>query len=223
LLTRLRQPASATELADELSLGRQRVNYHLRALEAAGLLSLVEERQKRGCIERILLARAGAFVVDPGDYEVLVARSAENVVLTAPLTVVGPAPSPRACVGHRVLAVDFDDYSAATIVDATRTTGDAVTPAEPGSATLLFRSADLSGAVRVEAEVAADNEDPGERLEFWTDEGLLAEIPVPVTGGRYEWTTVSAALAAPVAGVHDLRVVLHGTFRLTGFRFSATG
>lgn len=65
LLDRLREPASATQLAGELAMGRQRLNYHLRALEEAGLLSLVEERQRRGCIERILVARAEAFVVDP--------------------------------------------------------------------------------------------------------------------------------------------------------------
>ena len=65
LLERLREPASATELAAEMSLGRQRVNYHLRELEKAGLLHLVEERQRRGCVERILAARADAFVVDP--------------------------------------------------------------------------------------------------------------------------------------------------------------
>lgn len=65
LLERLRTPASATALAAELTLGRQRVNYHLRALEAAGLIELVEERQRRGCVERILAARAEAFVVDP--------------------------------------------------------------------------------------------------------------------------------------------------------------
>jgi DNA-binding transcriptional ArsR family regulator len=65
LLDRLRQPASATELAAEMELGRQRVNYHLRELEKAGLVHLVEERQRRGCVERILAARADAFVVDP--------------------------------------------------------------------------------------------------------------------------------------------------------------
>lgn len=65
LLDRLRQPASATELAAEMDLGRQRVNYHLRELEKAGLVHLVEQRQRRGCVERILAARAEAFVVDP--------------------------------------------------------------------------------------------------------------------------------------------------------------
>jgi DNA-binding transcriptional ArsR family regulator len=65
LLDRLQAPASATELASELALGRQRINYHLRALESAGLVELVEQRQRRGCIERVLAARARAFVVDP--------------------------------------------------------------------------------------------------------------------------------------------------------------
>lgn len=65
LLERLREPASATELAAEMALGRQRVNYHLRELEKAGMVHLVEERQRRGCVERILAARAEAFVVDP--------------------------------------------------------------------------------------------------------------------------------------------------------------
>jgi DNA-binding transcriptional ArsR family regulator len=65
LLERLREPASATQLAPELGLSRQRVNYHLRALEQAGMLELVEERKRRGCVERVLAARADAFVVDP--------------------------------------------------------------------------------------------------------------------------------------------------------------
>jgi DNA-binding transcriptional ArsR family regulator len=65
LLRRLREPASATQLAAELGLGRQKVNYHLRALEAVGLIELAEERQRRGCVERVLVAAADTFVVDP--------------------------------------------------------------------------------------------------------------------------------------------------------------
>ena len=63
LLERLREPSSATRVAAELGLPRQRVNYHLRELERAGLVELVEERQRRGCTERVLAARE--FVVDP--------------------------------------------------------------------------------------------------------------------------------------------------------------
>ena len=39
------------------------MNYHLRELERAGLVELVEERQRRGCTERVFAARS--FVVDP--------------------------------------------------------------------------------------------------------------------------------------------------------------
>ncbi|SDO33155.1 glycoside hydrolase family 3 protein [Lentzea jiangxiensis] len=159
----------------------------------------------------------GAFTVDPGDYEVLVARSARDVVLTAPLTVTGPAPGPRPGVDRRLLAADFDDHDRATLVDATRTTGDAVTAADPSTpATLVFRSTHLAGAHSVEVEVAG--EDDG-RLEFRSGSAPLAAIGVPATGDRHAWTTMSLALPAPLEGVHDLRVVLHGGVRLAAFRF----
>jgi DNA-binding transcriptional ArsR family regulator len=79
LLERLREPASATSIAAELSLPRQRVNYHLRELERAGLVQLVEERQRRGCTERILAARAAAFIVDPA---VIGARTARAIAVS---------------------------------------------------------------------------------------------------------------------------------------------
>ncbi|RZQ63018.1 winged helix-turn-helix domain-containing protein [Amycolatopsis suaedae] len=65
LLERLRTPASASELAAELKLPRQRLGYHLRQLEEAGLVELVAQRQRRGFTERVLRATADAFVVDP--------------------------------------------------------------------------------------------------------------------------------------------------------------
>jgi beta-glucosidase len=163
----------------------------------------------------------GTFTVDPGSYEVMVARSAEDVVLTAGLTVTGPAPAPRVAVDRTTLAVDFDDHTGVTIVDADPTTGDAVCPAEPArAATLVFGSVDLSGAAGVEAEVAREAGEPGEALlEFRAGEQLLALLPVPVTGGRYAWTTVTRELPA-VEGVHDLQLTLHGGFRLASFRLS---
>jgi DNA-binding transcriptional ArsR family regulator len=56
---------SAAGLARRLGLPRQRLNYHLRALERAGFLELGEERQRRGCVERALRVTARAFVIDP--------------------------------------------------------------------------------------------------------------------------------------------------------------
>ncbi|MFD8984297.1 glycoside hydrolase family 3 C-terminal domain-containing protein [Streptomyces sp. NPDC059564] len=167
----------------------------------------------------------GAFTVDPGGYEITVGRSAEHPVLTARLTVTGRAPAPRVVVGRRTLTVDFDDHADTTIVDATCTSGDAVTPADPARpATLLFRDVDLSGAVRVEAETALECAGSGQaRLELRAGDRLLAEIGVPVTGDRYTWTAVAADLAAPPAGVHDLWLTLHGGFRLASFSFTTSG
>lgn len=71
LLTLLREPASATELARRTGLARQKLNYHLRVLEDAGLVELVETRTRRGCVERVLRATAAELVIDPS----LVSRS----------------------------------------------------------------------------------------------------------------------------------------------------
>ena len=65
LLVRLSEPASATELAPEFGVSRQKLNYHLRKLEDAGLVELVAVRQRRGFTERVLRARADAYVIDP--------------------------------------------------------------------------------------------------------------------------------------------------------------
>ncbi|WP_327692724.1 glycoside hydrolase family 3 C-terminal domain-containing protein [Streptomyces sp. NBC_00459] len=162
-----------------------------------------------------------AFTVDPGAYEILVARSAEHVVRSAQLTVTGTAPAPREVVGRRVLAADFDDCADITLVDATRAAGDAVTPADAARpATLLFRSVDLSGATRFEAEVARESTGPAEaRLEVRAGDRLLAHVTPPVTGGRRTWTTVSADTTAPGNGVQDLQLTLHGDFRFASFSF----
>lgn len=66
LLARLAEPASAAQAARDLGLARQKVNYHLRLLEEAGLVELVETRTVGNCTERVLRSRARAFVVAPG-------------------------------------------------------------------------------------------------------------------------------------------------------------
>lgn len=65
LLTALREPGSAASLAKRLGLPRQQLGYHLRALEQAGLVRLVEERKRRGFVERVLVATAHSYVLDP--------------------------------------------------------------------------------------------------------------------------------------------------------------
>ncbi|MHC5005329.1 MAG: ArsR/SmtB family transcription factor [Planctomycetota bacterium] len=65
ILDALAEPDSATGVARRLRLPRQKVNYHLRELERAGFVRLVEERQRRNCIERIVRATARAYVISP--------------------------------------------------------------------------------------------------------------------------------------------------------------
>ncbi len=65
ILSELVAPASAATLASRVGLTRQKVNYHLHALEAHGLVRLAEERKWGGLTERLLVATAAAYVVSP--------------------------------------------------------------------------------------------------------------------------------------------------------------
>jgi DNA-binding transcriptional ArsR family regulator len=65
LLSELAEPASAATLASRVGLPRQKVNYHLHALEAHGLVRLAEERKWGGLTERLLVASAASYVVSP--------------------------------------------------------------------------------------------------------------------------------------------------------------
>jgi DNA-binding transcriptional ArsR family regulator len=66
LLAELAAPASAATLATRVGLARQKVNYHLHALEGHGLVRLAEERKWGGLTERLLVATAASYVVSPG-------------------------------------------------------------------------------------------------------------------------------------------------------------
>ena len=65
LLAELTEPASAAALAERVGLARQKVNYHLRTLEAHGLVEPAGERRWGGLTERLLVATAASYVVSP--------------------------------------------------------------------------------------------------------------------------------------------------------------
>jgi beta-glucosidase len=217
--------------------GTETVQLYVRALGAryqAPRLKLVdfakaelaagESRELRFTLPASALAHwdvvSGGFTTDPGDYEVLVGHSSEAIALTAPLSVTGPAPEPRAVANRRILAADFDDYAGMALVDAERTDGDAMTPAPGDTGSLVFRRTALDGVTALRVEVSRT--DPGEALlELWADAPgagiLLASVPVPATGGRYAWTTVEVPLAQRLDGVRDLHLVLTGEQRLAAF------
>ncbi len=65
ILRSLAEPGSASSIGKQLGLPRQRVNYHLRELEKAGLVKLVEERRKGNCTERVVQATARSYLISP--------------------------------------------------------------------------------------------------------------------------------------------------------------
>lgn len=65
ILAELTTPGSAASLAERVGLTRQKVNYHLRALEEHDLVRPVEERRWGGLTERRMVATAAAYVLSP--------------------------------------------------------------------------------------------------------------------------------------------------------------
>jgi DNA-binding transcriptional ArsR family regulator len=65
LLSELAEPASAATLATRLGIGRQKVNYHLRALEGHRLVRVAKKRKWGGLTERLLVASAASYIVSP--------------------------------------------------------------------------------------------------------------------------------------------------------------
>ena len=60
-----REPSSSTDLAAQLRLSRQRVNYHVRLLARSGFLKRAGQRRKRNLIEQQYVATARAYVLAP--------------------------------------------------------------------------------------------------------------------------------------------------------------
>lgn len=65
LLENLAEPRSAAALARQMDLPRQRINYHLRELEAQGLIELVEEKRRGNVVERIYRRSGRTYALSP--------------------------------------------------------------------------------------------------------------------------------------------------------------
>ena len=65
ILAALATPGSAASVAGKVGLTRQKANYHLRVLEAAGLVTPSEERHWGGLTERLMVASASSYIVSP--------------------------------------------------------------------------------------------------------------------------------------------------------------
>ena len=65
IMRRLAEPATCTEIGGALGETPQAIYYHVKRLQSAGLVSLVDERRVRGIVEGIYQAVAKSFWVSP--------------------------------------------------------------------------------------------------------------------------------------------------------------
>jgi DNA-binding transcriptional ArsR family regulator len=65
VLKKLAEARSCPELAKELGETSQKIYYHVKILESAGLIEKVEERRVRGIMEGIYRARAKSYWLSP--------------------------------------------------------------------------------------------------------------------------------------------------------------
>src|SRR5882757_7600582 len=65
VLRRLAVPRTCTEIGRDLGDSPQKVYYHVKRLQSAGLVELAEERRVRGITEGIYRAVAGSYWVSP--------------------------------------------------------------------------------------------------------------------------------------------------------------
>ncbi|MGI3198237.1 glycoside hydrolase family 3 C-terminal domain-containing protein [Streptomyces sp. GLT-R25] len=170
--------------------------------------------------------------VEPGPYELLVGASSEDVRLRATIELDGTPTTPRPVLELGLNAADFDEQRGAEIVDRTKVSGDAVTPAQGNhgsqgsqesqegqgnTAELVYRGCDFgpaTGTVAVTFEVSGEGS-----LELALDGGpVTARLDVPATRGPYDYTTVAVPFSA--TEVHDLHIGLRGPVRLAHVGFS---
>lgn len=65
ILAALQEPGSAISVASRLGLPRQRLGYHIRAMELAGLLQHVGDRKRGNFTERLLQSSARHYFLSP--------------------------------------------------------------------------------------------------------------------------------------------------------------
>jgi len=158
----------------------------------------------------------GRLRLEPGPYDLLVGASSEDIRLRATVVLDGEPGTPRAVTERGLDGADFDEQSGAEIVDRTRTTGDAVTPAPDRTAELLYRACDFGpGVTEVTVTVAGEG-----TVEVSLDGGpaTAALSPRTPTSGPYDYVTLAAGLTA--SGVHDVHLRLRGPLRLAHVGFS---
>ncbi|CAL9544011.1 Xylan 1,4-beta-xylosidase [Streptomyces sp. enrichment culture] len=103
-------------------------------------------------------AAHGRWRRERGPYELLAGASSEDVRLRETVVLDGEPAAPRPVAAHGLEAASFDEHSGIALVDRTKVSGDAVTPAtDGGTGELLYRHCDFgTGVTRVTVEAAGE-------------------------------------------------------------------
>ncbi|MEU6257518.1 glycoside hydrolase family 3 C-terminal domain-containing protein [Streptomyces sp. NPDC047043] len=162
------------------------------------------------------VARGGRRL-EPGPYDILAGASSEDIRLRTTVILDGEHGAPRPVLRLGLNAADFDDQSGVAIVDRTKVSGDAVTPAAGRTAELIYRDCDFGdGVTEVTVSVAGEGV-----VELSLDGGALLAVLTPDTetsDDPYAYTTLGAGIVAE--GVHDVHLRLRGPLRLAHVGFS---
>ncbi|MDO0911388.1 glycoside hydrolase family 3 C-terminal domain-containing protein [Streptomyces sp. DT2A-34] len=158
----------------------------------------------------------GGWRREPGPYEILAGASSEDIRLRTTVLLDGEAPAPRPVLRRGLDAADFDEQSGVAIVDRTKASGDAVTPAQGRSGELVYRGCDFEGGVTaVTATVSGDGV-----VEVSLDGGAVLAVLTSQApdGSPYDYSTQRAEIIAE--GVRDVHLRLRGPVRLAHVGFS---
>lgn len=194
---------------------RRELVAHRRVTLAPGERAELDFRLPLPAFEFWDVARS-AWRLEPGAYDLLIGASSEDTRLRTTVTLDGEPAAPRAPLQHGLSPADFDEQSGCEIVDRTKVAGDAVTPAQGGTAELTYRHCDFgTGVTEVTVTVAGEGV-----VELSLDGGpTLAQLALPApASGPYDYTTLSAGIVAE--GVHDVQLKLRGPLRLAHVGFS---
>ncbi|ELP71119.1 glycoside hydrolase family 3 C-terminal domain-containing protein [Streptomyces turgidiscabies] len=196
---------------------RRELLAHRRITLAPGASAFVSFELPLSCLEFWDVAIGGRRLA-PGAYEVLVGASSEDIRVLTTVQVTGTPSAPRPVRQLGLSAADFDEQTGVEIVDRTKVSGDAVTPAGGKEAELLYRDCDFgAGLAAITVEVAGE----GVVEVVLDDDTEAAAVLTPTpTEGPYDYTTVRATLTVDKDGVHDLRLRLRGPLRLAHVGFS---
>ncbi|GAA0481429.1 glycoside hydrolase family 3 C-terminal domain-containing protein [Streptomyces olivaceiscleroticus] len=159
----------------------------------------------------------GRWVVESSVHDVLVGASSRDIRGRAALRVDGETIPPRD-LARTTRAADFDDYRGVRIVDESKARGDAVGATGDG-AWIVFRDAELGARVRTFSARLANADSGGGtvRVRLGSPDGpVVGTLPVPGTGDRYTYRTVTTRLRG-AHGRHDVYLVFSGAMRLSTF------